>query len=154
MLSAVRRRRLVRQLQAAREALAAWDDSLRLAAGHFAPAGDSTPVDATVLLRMIADARAALDSRLRELGAEFLAPAPSAALPRSTSRVKIRARTSPRSPEPRRVCVNACRACGRALGTAFRAAQRVADPASARVLYPPLRALEKQMWLLDPRQPG
>lgn len=154
MLSAVRRRRLVRQLQAAREALAAWDDSLRLAAGRFAPAGDSTPVDATVLLQMLADARAALDSRLRELGAEFLGPAPSAATPRGTSRVKIRARTSPRTPEPRRVCVNACRACGRALGAAFRAAQRVADPASARVLYPPLRALEKQMWLLDPRQPG
>lgn len=153
MLSAVRRRRLIRQLQAAREALAVWDDSLRLAAGRFAPAGDSSPLDATALLQMLSDARTAVDSRLRELGEELLAPA---AIPRSTPRVKLQPAASPRAAElqPRRVCVNACRACGQALGAAFRAAQRVADPASARVLYPPLRALEKQMWLLDPRQPG
>ena len=54
--------------------------------------------------------------------------------------------------ESLRLCVSACRACGRALGSAFREAQSMADAASARSLYFSIRELEKQLWVLDPRQ--
>jgi DNA-binding ferritin-like protein len=48
--------------------------------------------------------------------------------------------------------VDACRACGQAIGAAFREARARADAASARILYSALRELEKQLWILDPRQ--
>ncbi|HYD85307.1 MAG TPA: hypothetical protein VEA63_14675, partial [Opitutus sp.] len=71
---------------------------------------------------------------------------------RAAAASKRAASRTPQIMEASRVCANACRACGRALGTAFREAQAAADAAAAKILYGSLRALEKQMWVLDPRQ--
>jgi hypothetical protein len=144
-----RRRRLIRRLQAARQSLAAWDSSLRNTLLFTESTGDA-PAQAETMLALVADARHAVDRRLAELGVaadELARPAQEFARSKTTPR-------PPRDADPAmsayRVCVNACHACGRALGAAFREAQAVADAASARILYGSLRAFEKQIWVLDP----
>lgn len=139
--------RLVRRLRAAQASLAEWEDSLRaLAVG---PAPDS-PHSAAELLSIVNQAKLALNQLLAEVdadvAAEAAAPANSAA-----AAAKRPTRTSSLG-DASRVCVKACRACGRALGAAFGEAQRAADAAAANILYGSLRALEKQIWMLDPRQ--
>jgi hypothetical protein len=109
------------------------------------------PADLTALLKLLESARRDLDRRLIELGEAE--PSSQAILAFAL------ADTAPPAPDAEAVSVanlyaNACRACGRALGAAFREAQAVADAASASVLYAPLRALEKQMWFFDPLQNG
>jgi len=49
-----------------------------------------------------------------------------------------------------RMGVKACRGCGRALVRAFQEAQRAADSATANLLYGSMRAVEKQLWVVDP----
>lgn len=143
-----RRLRLIRQLEAARQSLHVWDASLRTAIER-APVGHaSVPSDAAVLLAIVNEAMQGINRRLAELGIEenmhgvdFTKEAkksPASAPSESASSINL--------------CVSACRACGRALGAAFREAQSVADAASARILYGPIRALEKQLWVLDPYQ--
>jgi hypothetical protein len=145
-----RRLRLIRQLQAAHELLRAWDTSLR-AASVSAPGSISNGLsEAAVLLAIVNEAREGLNRRLIELGVgDFIPPVDS-------PKEGVQMARPPRVPvEPISlvsVCVNACRACGRALGAAFREAQTVADAASARILYGSIRALEKQLWVLDPCQ--
>jgi hypothetical protein len=131
---------LIRQLRAARDSLCAWDSSLRQAVSG---PGRLAPAEAAALLAVFEDAKRDLNRRLAELG-EVAEPAAVAAP------VAI---TVPAKPAAERLALSAaCRACGRALGTAFREAQAVADAATARIVYGPLRALEKQLWFLDPLQ--
>ena len=144
-----RRRRLIRRLQAARQSLAVWDSSLRSTILLTDSTGDA-PGQAEMMLTLVADAQRAVDRRLAELGVTADALA-------SSAREFARSKTTPRPPRDAdpamsayRVCVNACHACGRALGAAFREAQAVADAASASILYGSLRAFEKQIWVLDP----
>lgn len=148
-VSSRRRARLIRQLRAAHDSLAEWDASLRAAKSHPAP---GSPHDAAELLAIVADAKAGLNRLLAEMGAEAAgaADAVAAGAPRAKKSVR---RRMPEIAEASRLSVNAARACGRVLGAAFREAQAVADAAAARLLYGSLRALEKQLWVLDPRQP-
>ena len=108
------------------------------------------PSSVAVLLAIVAEAQQSLNRRLVELGAQEL--------DRETSRIddgandRSLSRDASSLESSLRVCVDACRACGRSLGAAFREAQSVADAASARILYGSIRALEKQLWVLDPCQ--
>ncbi|HTO04402.1 MAG TPA: hypothetical protein VL069_11900 [Opitutus sp.] len=103
------------------------------------------PSQAAVLLAIVSEAKQGLERRLAELGAD---PMPEE-VGTAASQKK---RTPSAAASTLRVCVKACRACGRALGSAFREAQSMADVASARTLYFSIRDFEKQLWLLDPRQ--
>lgn len=152
-LSPRRRRRLISRLQTARQSLASWDYSLRSTFLLTDSTGDA-PAQAEMMLTLVVDARRAVDRRLAELGVSTTELA-------ETENQFARSKTTPRPPRDAdpamsayRVCVNACHACGRALGAAFREAQAVADAASARILYGSLRAFEKQIWVLDPSYPA
>jgi hypothetical protein len=138
-LSSRRRSRLIRQLRTAHDSLGAWDMSLRQA---VAVPGNFSPKDAAALLAVFDEAKRDINRRLAELG-EAPVSEPAAA-PVASRRVKV--------PAEGLLLSAACRACGRALGAAFREAQAVADAATARIVYGPLRALEKQMWFLDSLQ--
>jgi hypothetical protein len=102
------------------------------------------------LLAIVNEATQGINRRLAELGAGDTAQPVDFAKETSHPVPSPRARVDAASSGS--VCVSACRACGRALGAAFREAQSVADAASARILYGPIRALEKQLWVLDPCQ--
>jgi len=144
-----RRDRLVRQLQRACESLDAWEKSIRNAVATCEKKAVVPPAEANELLKLLADAKRCLIRRLSELGVSEAA---------ATGRQHDGVRESPARTagvatlSPYSLCVSASRACGRALGAAFREAQSVADIASASILYAPLRAFEKLIWMLDPRQ--
>lgn len=148
--SSRRRARLVRQLRSAHDSLAQWEESLRAVATR--PAAGS-PHDAAELLGIVNEAKLGLSQLLEQMGADatLISPAASATEAIATMRKRPRERGSDLA-EASRVCVNACRSCGRALGAAFREAQKAADAASAKILYGSVRAFEKQIWVLDPRQ--
>lgn len=134
-LSQTRKRRLIRRLIAASRTLAGWEEALRAIAGHPAMAQHH------LLLPLLVSTNQALQTRLTELG---MGPECWQAPARRPSKTPIK---------PRSVyefCLRACRACGRALGMAFRVAYSVADSASTRLLYASMRALEKQIWILEP----
>lgn len=143
-----RRLRLIRQLETARQSLQVWDTSLRTAIERAPVGRPSVPSDAAVLLAIVSEAMQGINRRLAELGvndSRHAVDSPKESKKPSTS--------APTEATPSlNLCVSACRACGRALSAAFREAQSVADAASARVLYGPIRALEKQLWVLDPSQ--
>jgi hypothetical protein len=145
-LSSRKRLRLIRQLQAAHDSLQLWEESLRTAALQ-SPTHGGEPSQTAVLLAIVDEAKQGVDRRLAELG---VSPNQLSGVPSRRS-VKV-ARPAGRAASSLRVCVSACRACGRALGAAFREAQAVADAASARILYGSIRDLEKQLWVLDPYQ--
>jgi hypothetical protein len=139
---------LVRQLLTARDALQAWDKSLRTIAIQSAGVSPTSPPSQTaVLLAIVSEARQGVDRRLAELGINETEHSPVHV---KNSAMKRRSRSAAES--SLELCINACRACGRALGSAFREAQKVADNASARILYGSIRDLEKQLWVLDPHQ--
>lgn len=147
-----RRLRLIRQLRSARNLLHAWDASLRAVAvqtaNHGEPGADERqPSEIAVLLAIVEEAKQGLERRLAELGADAVQ---SSRLAKS-KQLDFK-RTARKEDSSLSLCVKACRACGRALGAAFREAQSIADAASVRVLYNAIRDLEKQLWVLDPRQ--
>lgn len=129
--SSRRRIRVVRRLRAAHDSLCAWDSSLRLACAE----ARLSEAEIASLLAVFQDAKRNLNHRLGELGE---VPGPAA--------VALPARKIVAAPH---AAERACRACGRALGAAFREAQAVADAATAGIVYGPLRALEKQLWFLE-----
>lgn len=141
-----RQLRVIRQLQAAYRSLDAWDESLRAAAVQAPASTGGQPSQTAVLLTIVSEAKRGVERRLVELGVNAVSGDAAAAV---TSRKK---RTTPGPVSTLSLCVSACRACGRALGSAFREAQSMADAASARSLYFSIRELEKQLWVLDPRQ--
>ena len=104
------------------------------------------PTQAAVLLTMVIEARQGVERRLAELGVSASTGTVEGAM------VSRKTRTRSTAVSTLSVCVNACRACGRALGAAFHEAQSMADAASARILYFSIRDFEKQLWVLDPRQ--
>ena len=104
------------------------------------------PTQAAVLLTMVIEARQGVERRLAELGVSASTGKVEGAM------VSRKTRTRSTAVSTLSVCVNACRACGRALGAAFHEAQSMADAASARILYFSIRDFEKQLWVLDPRQ--
>lgn len=108
--------------------------------------------DAQSLLALLRQTKRSIDQRLAELGVtEFGEKAPAGlSAPRGNS-AKVPAAVAETQPLEG-LGVRACRACGQALGAAFREAQAVADAATAGILYRPLRAIERQLWVLDPLQ--
>jgi hypothetical protein len=134
-LSPSRKRRLIRRLASAVRTLTAWETSLRRL-GQQHPRALPDP-----LLALLDSTIRALQVRLAELGATV----ETQNLPLAKVKMPVR---------PRAIydyCVRACRACGRALGQAFRVAHSVADAISAQLLYRSIRALEKQIWVFEPR---
>lgn len=95
---------------------------------------------------MVIEARQGVERRLAELGMSATTGKVGGTV------VGRKTRTRSAAASTLSVCVNACRACGRALGSAFHEAQSMADAASARILYFSIRDFEKQLWVLDPRQ--
>ena len=140
-----RQLRVIRQLQAAYRSLEAWDDSLRAAAVQAPANVGGQPSQAAVLLTIVGEAKRGVERRLTELGISVV----SADV---TGVISGKKRSAPAAASMLSLCVSACRACGRALGSAFREAQSMADAASARSLYFSIRDFEKQLWVLDPRQ--
>jgi hypothetical protein len=134
----------VRELRAAYDSLSAWDFSVRQSLQSLRNPMVSS--EAKALLGILEKSKAALTVRLAELGVEELSPTSSpfdaTSLEPDTSLQLARSG----------MYLDACHACGKALGTAFREAQAAADGASARVLYGSLREFEKQIWVLDPCQ--
>lgn len=149
-ISPRRRARLVRQLRVAHDSLALWEGSLRVVASRPAP---GSPHNAAELLAIVNDAKQGLSQLLAQMGAEaaLVAPPAESAAAAIAPGSKRRRERVPDLAEASQVCVNACRACGRAVGAAFREAQGVADAATAKSLYGSVRAFEKQIWVLDPR---
>lgn len=145
-----KRLRLIRQLHAAHQALEAWDASIRAAAVQAPLSPSSAPSPAAVLLAIVNEARQDLQQRLTELGGANINQ--SGVARRGAALKPSRSVATKQGISLAGVCVKACRACGRSLSAAFREAQMVADAASAKILYGPIRALEKQLWVLDPRQ--
>jgi hypothetical protein len=139
------RPRLIRQLREAYDSLSTWDSSVRRSVEESRYSATSS--EAKALLAILETAKKALVVRLAELGVEELAPASNSPFPidRGSSKDLADFATSA-------IYLNACHACGQALGAAFREAQAAADGASARVLYGSLREFEKQIWVLDPCQ--
>jgi DNA-binding ferritin-like protein len=122
--------------------LSEWLSSLAtVTPGKAAPSSADSSIGAVAAL--VAEVREAVARRLEEL-AESPAPATAALSPANHSRPARHRSTAG-------LCVRACRCCGRALGAAFKAAEKTADLATARILYAGLRAFEKQLWVLDPR---
>jgi phage shock protein A len=143
-----RQSRVVRRLQAAYLSLDAWEESLRAVAVQAPASTNDQPSQAAVLLTIVNEAKSGLERRLAELGVSVSAAQSSLAAPA----LKPKKRSSSAAVSTLSLCVSACRACGRALGSAFREAQSMADAASARSLYFSIRDFEKQLWVLDPRQ--
>ena len=135
VLSPSRKRRLIRRLMIAARTLSAWEASLqRLGEQH--PRARPDP-----LLSLLHSTLHSLQMRLAELGA----PVESQDAPSAKLKTPIR---------PQAIyeyCLRACRACGRVLSQAFRVAHAVADAISAQLLYNSIRALEKQIWVFEPR---
>lgn len=107
------------------------------------------------LISLLGEARAGIVRRLAELDYADLAKLDSRAP--FEVRMPAGAGASPRtidqaSKRSLKMCIKACRASGRALVRAFREAQRATDIGTANVLYGPLRAVEKQLWMIDPLQ--
>lgn len=102
--------------------------------------------EAGAVLRLLIGAYRAVCQRLHALGAtdKSARPARRATVANETSSTSL-ARSS------LSYCIAACRTCGRKLGAAFREALAAADRATANILYDLLRALERQLWVLDPR---
>lgn len=146
--SATRRRqiRLTAQLRSAHAQLAGWETSIRAGLSAITSAGGAGSAEVNALLETLTTARDAIERRLQELGEACLPGVnpgtPPAALP------------SPRRLDQpgwlQRLCVKACRACGRSVAAAFRRARAAADLGTAGILYRAMRAFEKQIWLLDP----
>lgn len=141
-----RQLRVIRRLQAAYSSLNAWDESLRALALQSPASTSNQPSQAAVLLTIVTEAKRGVERRLAELGVSAI----SGDMTGVVSHQKKR--SSSAAVSTLSVCVKACRACGRALGSAFREAQSMADAASARILYFSIRDFEKQLWVLDPRQ--
>jgi hypothetical protein len=146
------RLRLIRQLRDARDLLQTWDASLRAVAVQTANpdeprADERQPSEIAVLLAIVDEAKQGLEQRLAELDADAVLSSTGAKSKQLDLKKSARKEVSSLS-----LCVKACRACGRALGAAFREAQLIADAASVRVLYNAIRDFEKQLWVLDPRQ--
>jgi hypothetical protein len=147
-----RRLRLIRQLREARDLLQAWDASLRAVAVQTANLGEPRinerqPSEIAVLLAIVEESKQGLEQRLAELGADAVdSPAVVKSKPLDLKK------NAQKEVSSLNLCVKACRACGRALGAAFREAQSIADAASVRILYNAIRDFEKQLWVLDPRQ--
>jgi hypothetical protein len=135
VLSPSRKRRLIRRLTMAARTLQGWEASLhRLGEQHPGARPD-------LLLSLLHSTLQNLQVRLAELGAPIAnqdAPSP-----------KLKTPIRPRAIYE--YCLRACRACGRALSQAFRVAHSVADAISAQLLYNSIRALEKQIWIFEPR---
>ena len=140
--------RMRRELQRALRALQTWESAIRSAEGAVA---NVTAASASVLLlAILTDARNRLSERLADLGLTLGVDSASHA---NSSRAQVVRRRTASTPAPLiDICVRACRSLGRAFGSAFREAQRLADLASAQILYGPLRQLEKQLWVLNPSQ--
>ena len=138
------RAHLIRRLQAARLSVVDWDGTLLAIAGSSA-ADIATAEEIRTTHELLAQARIGLERRLASLGADVA--------PRGGVKPRIVRKTVSRAPLATvawRMCIDACRACGRVLSAAYRAAQRFADGPSANVLYNALRDLEKQLWVLTP----
>jgi hypothetical protein len=134
-LSPSRKRRLIRRLTIAARTLCGWEASLRRL-GEQHPRSRPDP-----LLSLFHSTLQSLHARLAELGA----PVENQDAPSPRLKTPIR---------PRAIyeyCLRACRACGRVLSQAFRVAHAVADGISAQLLYNSIRALEKQIWIFEPR---
>jgi len=145
-----RQQRLIRQLQSASQSLEQWETALTVAAVQSVVAPSKDPSPSALLLAIVNQAKLGITVRLTEMGVS------GASRTNGLSKVRVHkrrtAKVSGTSFPSLNDCIEACRACGRVLGEAFREAQKVADAASARILYGSIRALEKQLWLLDPRQ--
>lgn len=135
-LSPSRKRRLIRRLTLAARTLTAWETSLRRL-GEQHPEARPDP-----LVALLSSTLHHLRARLLELGA------PLAAQDSPPQKLKMPTRTQ----AVYEYCLRACRACGRALGQAFRVAHAVADAVSVQLLYNSIRALEKQLWIFEPRR--
>jgi len=99
-----------------------------------------------MLLAVVELAKAKVDQRLNELhGCDGVRP-------HLAERAEVRPRLSRKQRSTLDVCLDACRACGRSLGAAFREAQAAADAVSAKILYVTLRELERLLWVLNPNQ--
>lgn len=134
-LSPTRKRRLIRRLILAARTLIAWELSLRTL-GERHPTVRPDP-----LLALLTATIRSLQARLSELGVtEEITPA-----------VAAKAKMPKRTQAIYEYCLRACRACGRALSQAFRVAHAVADAVSVQLLYNSIRALEKQLWIFEPR---
>ena len=144
----VRRLQLIRQLRTARHALYTWELALRSAAVLAPTRSEKDSLSQTVVLLAILDqAGSRLDQRLAELvGVRNKLPGKSF----PSRAIGTRSAEAPGLPRTR--WMRAGRACGRALATAFREAQKAADGVTARILYGPMRDLEKELWVLDPHQ--
>jgi hypothetical protein len=140
------RPRLIHQLRAAYDSLSAWDCSVRRSLDATSSASEAS--QAKALLAILDTAKKRLVVRLAELGVEELTPVSTPHFPLD----RVSSMTS-RDTASSGMYLNACHACGQALGVAFREAQAAADGASARVLYGSLREFEKQIWVLDPCRP-
>lgn len=142
------RSRMIRRLRMTREALGVWEESLRRAG---AQAATDRSRDAQQVLALVDETQRSLAKLLAQMGegsgGDEVRLASMGTMPPRAARGAKHAKM----PLPR-VCLGAVRACGRAVGTAFRDAQAAADAATAGMLYGSLRAFEKQIWMLDPRQ--
>jgi len=134
---------MVRRLLAANDSIDGWETCLRLAIVRSQNRAAPPPAEANEILALLAKAKTDLIRRLDELGASGSSPshAEVVPVPKGSATKSLYG-----------LCVKASLACGRALGAAFREAQAIADIASAQILYGPLRAFEKQIWMLDPRR--
>lgn len=148
-----RRVRLVRQMAMAVQFLGAWNACLRSLVSESpdfgAPSGKAEQL--TSLLRLVGETQIALRQRLEELEEAQPLSGPPKPAPRRVRPPSLRGSRGPFA-RSSNLCLKAGRSCGQVLGSVFRAALSVADSVSARILYEPLRELEKQLWLLDPRQ--
>ncbi|MEO7699009.1 MAG: hypothetical protein ABIZ04_07275 [Opitutus sp.] len=138
-----------RQLQGALRALLRWEMAIRSSA--FTAANVPASHASALLLGILIDARNQLSTRLVELGSRS---AVDDARQLTTVRTHVGRRRAYSGSPLIEICVRACRSLGRAFGSAFREAQRLADLVSAHILYGPLRQLEKQLWVLNPSQNG
>lgn len=142
---------MIRQLLATHVQLGAWEESLR------ADLAGGTPHRAHTerLILLLVEARAGIVRRLAELDCTDLEKLDSRApfAVRTPAGSGASARTIDQaSKRSLKMCIKACRASGRALVRAFREAQRATDMGTANMLYGPLRAVEKQLWMIDPLQ--
>jgi hypothetical protein len=144
--SAKGQRRVLRQLRSAQHSLEQWSKRIRVSAvqGPAASSGKTSPH--AMLLAVVELAKAKVDQRLNELhGCDPVRP-------HLAERTEVCPRPSRKQRSTLDVCLDACRACGRSLGAAFREAQAAADAVSAKILYVTLRELERLLWVLNPNQ--
>lgn len=147
--NAARRRqaRLTAELRSAHLRLVSWEDSIRAGLSAVPPVAGTDSAEARALLETLATASRAIERRLQELDGSSVTTSGTATPP--VAAVPSRRRRDPAT-WLHRLCLRACRACGRSIAAAFRRARSAADMATAGVLYQAMRAFEKQIWLLDP----